>query len=141
MDERLIGYPVGMPTTADGTKRVDHVELLELEHEGWQALCTGHGTSADFYAAMMVDAAVMVMANGQTMSRDEIIEALRESPPWDTYAIDDPSLVPISDDVSALVYRASGRRGDTEFRGVMTSVYVRTPDGWRLALHQQTALP
>lgn len=120
------------------SERTDHVELLELEHEGWQALCTGGDAGAEHYGAVMTDQAVMVLADGSVRDRDAVMASLRDSPSWDTYTIDDPSVVPVADDVMALVYRATGRRGDTEFSGVMTSLYVRSPDGWRLALHQQT---
>lgn len=113
--------------------------LVELEHEGWQALCTGGGAGADFYAGIMAPGAVMLMANGMILQRDDVVAALRDSPPWDTYTIEEPSVVPVTEDVHTLVYAATGRRGDTEFRGVMASTYVHTSDGWLLAFHQQTA--
>lgn len=128
-----------MASITPDSDRTDHVELLELEHEGWQALCTGVGAGADHYAAVMTDDAVMVLADGSVLGRDAVIESLHGSPSWDTYTIDDPSVVRVTDDVRALVYRATGRRGGTEFTGAMTTLYVRTPDGWRVALHQQTA--
>jgi hypothetical protein len=121
------------------SERTDHVELLELEHEGWQALCTGGEAGAEHYGAVMTDSAVMVLADGSVRDRGAVVASLRESPSWDTYTIDDPAVVSVADDVLALVYHATGRRGDTEFSGVMTSLYVRSPEGWRLALHQQTA--
>ena len=112
--------------------------LLELEHEGWQALSTGGDAAAAFYSAQMTPDAVMVLANGAVMARDEVIAALRDAPPWDTYVIERPVAVPIGDRVLALVYEAQGRRGETQFRGILTSVYAQTPDGWMLAMHQQT---
>jgi ketosteroid isomerase-like protein len=127
-----------MERTSGDAEQIDHVELLELEHEGWQALCTGKGKGAEFYAATMTDDAVMVLADGSVLDHDEVLSSLRESPPWDTYAIDDPVVVPVTDVVRALVYRGTARRGDVDFSGTMTSVYVQTADGWRLALYQQT---
>ena len=113
--------------------------VLELEHAGWQALSTGDAKGAEHYAALMTEHAVMALANGQVMERDEVIAALRDSPPWDTYTIDAPRVLALTDDVRAVVYEATGTRGDTAFHGVMSSVYVRTDAGWRLALHHQTA--
>ncbi len=125
----------------DGDGQLDEQELLELEHAGWQALSTGDSKGADHYSALMTEGALMVLANGQVMTREEVVSALRGSPPWDTYTIADSQVVPISDDVRAIVYTATGTRGETRFEGVMTSVYVRTHAGWQLALYQQTATP
>jgi hypothetical protein len=48
-------------------------------------------------------------------------------------------VVPIGDDAYALIYRGTGRRPDrTPFVAMMTSVYVRAGDDWKLALFQQT---
>lgn len=133
-----------MPTMDERPARAernDDAELLELEHEGWQALCTGHDVAADFYAALMHERAVMVTADGVVRSRDDVIRTLRDGGPWDTYAIADPIVVPVAERVRALVYTATARCGDTSFSATITSVYVATPDGWQLALHQQTVAP
>lgn len=123
------------PTPADAT---DVDLLVELEHEAWQALCTGGDVGAEFYSGLMAAEAVMVLADGSVMRRDEVVAALRDAPPWDTYAIEEPSVSALTDDVHTIVYGVTGRRGETEYRGVMTSTYVLSPDGWQLALHQQT---
>ena len=112
-------------------------ELLELEHDGWRALCTGKG--AEHFGALMTDDARMVMATGDVLTRDDVVAALADAPAWDTYTIEHPTTVPVTDDVVALVYTGTGHRGDTTFRGTMASVYVRTRQGWQLALYQQTA--
>jgi hypothetical protein len=116
-----------------------NAELLELEHAGWQALSTGRSKGADHYGALLTEHALMVLANGQVMTRDEVVASLREAPPWDTYTIEEPRVLAITHDVRAVVYRATATRGDTRFRGAMTSVYVRADARWRLALYQQTA--
>lgn len=112
--------------------------LLELEHGGWRALCDG--TGAGFYGRLMTDEALMILANGQVMTRQEVVDALTDAPPWAGYEILEPKVVAIADGVMALVYVGVGRRdGTPEFRGAMASTYRRTDDGWRLALYQQTA--
>ena len=63
-------------------------ELLDLETAGWDALCDG--TASDFYGRLMHDDALMVMANGMVLDRPGVVDTLRQSPPWDSYAIDDP---------------------------------------------------
>lgn len=112
-------------------------ELLTLEHAGWHSLCTGSGD--EFYGRTMTDDARMVMGNGSVMTHDDVVSALADAPAWASYEIDDPVVVRMGDDAAALVYMGTGRRPDGgHFTGVMTSVYARDSNGWRLALHQQT---
>ena len=115
-------------------------ELLELEHAGWRSLC--EGTGSDFYGSTMTADGLMVLANGMTMDRAQVVDALAQSPAWDGYEIADVRVVPLGADSSALVYVGTGRRDEAEdVVCMMTSVYVHTDDGWRLALYQQTPIP
>jgi hypothetical protein len=113
-------------------------ELLTLERAGWDALCSG--TADEFYGRLMTPEALMVLANGQVMTRDEVVAALGGSPAWESYEIADPRVVPIGGDAAALVYVGTGRRGadSPAFVGAMTSVYVRSDGEWKLAVYQQT---
>lgn len=116
-------------------------ELLEVERRGWDALCTS--TGADFYGELMTADAVMVLANGMVLDRDGVVAALRNAPPWRAFDLEDPRIVDAGIDGKILVYTGIAYRESDEpaFRGVMTSVYVSTPEGWRLACYQQTPIP
>jgi len=113
-------------------------EMIELEHAGWTSLCDGTGGS--FYGDLMTNDGLMVLANGAVMTRNEVVDALAESPPWASYEIDEMRVVPVGDDATALVYVGTGHReaASPPFVGVMTSVYVRRDGDWKLALYQQT---
>ncbi|MBH0779694.1 nuclear transport factor 2 family protein [Nocardia bovistercoris] len=115
-------------------------ELLEVERRGWDALCSSE--AADFYGALMTDDAVMVLADGTVLDRAEVVTALRHSPPWHAFDIDDPRLVRVGADGYVLVYVGTAYREVAEpaFRGAMASTYLRTPQGWRLTCYQQTPL-
>ncbi len=113
-------------------------ELLTLERAGWDSLCAG--TGSDVYGELMTDDAVMVLAGGLVMGRAEVVASLRDAPRWDRYEIEDPRTVELAGGAVALVYTGTGWREQGEpFVGVMTSVYLPTGEGWRLALYQQTA--
>ena len=83
-------------------------ELLELEHDGWKALCGG--TAAQFYGDVMAADGVMVLANGAVMTRAEVTEALAQAPPWQRYEITDALLIDVGTDTAALVYTGKGWR-------------------------------
>jgi hypothetical protein len=119
--------------------RVNHIdELLELEHAGWRSLCDGTGGA--FYRAHMTRDGAMVLAHGAVLDRDGVAASLDGAPPWAGYEILDPRLVELGGGARALVYtgRAWREDGPGEFNALMSSVYVRSDDGWRLALYQQT---
>lgn len=112
-------------------------ELLELEHAGWQSLCSSSG--GNFYGDLMTADGHMVLANGVVMSRSTVVESLEHAPPWSSYTIDDPGATQLADDVAALIYSGTAHRDDgDDFTAIMTSIYVRHASGWRLAHYQQT---
>jgi hypothetical protein len=114
-------------------------QLESLERSGWDALCDG--TASDFYGRLMTSDGLMVLANGRVMTRDDVVSALRDAPPWGGYEMADLRLVTTGQDSAALVYRGTGLRdGEAAFEGTMTSVYVQVAGSWRLALYTQTPL-
>lgn len=115
--------------------------LIDLERNGWTALCDG--TGSDFYGSMMTDDALMVLANGQVMTRDNVVDALQDAPTWHSFTIDDPRAVWTGEDSVALVYRTTASRddGSPDFEGLMTTVYFFDGTRWTITLHQQTPIP
>ncbi len=112
-------------------------QLESLERSGWDALCDG--SASDFYGRLMTSDGLMVLANGRSMTRDDVVSALRGAPPWGGYEMADLHLVTTGQDSAALVYRGTALRdGEVAFEGTMTSVYVRVAGSWRLALYTQT---
>ncbi len=115
-------------------------ELEALERAGWDALCTGAG--AAFYADLMTDDAVMVLAHGQAMGRDEVAASLAEAPAWERYELTDLTAVPAGPGAATLVYRATAQRAGTPaFTALMTSTYARRDGRWRLTVYTQTPVP
>jgi len=116
-------------------------ELLRLERRGWDSLCAG--TGADFYGSLMTDDGVMVLAHGFALDRAAVVASLDDAPPWSGYEISDARLVGTGPGGAALCYTGTAHRDGAAsvFRALMSSVYVRRKDGWRLALYQQTPLP
>ncbi|MEO0948304.1 MAG: nuclear transport factor 2 family protein [Cyanobacteria bacterium J06641_5] len=115
-------------------------ELLAIEHAGWRALC--NGTASQFYRDIMTDNGQMILANGVVMDRDRVVESLRDAPPWDGYDIQDAKLIVLQEQTAAIVYAGTGRRDrGNDFVAIMSSVYTRIDNKWRLALYTQTPIP
>ena len=115
--------------------------LLDLERAGWDSLCESRGDA--YYGRIMTDDGVMVLANGEVMDRDAVVASLGQAPPWSTYELGEARLIAAGRDSAALVYRGTAHRepGEPAFTALMSSVYVRRDDEWRLALYQQTPIP
>lgn len=114
--------------------------LESIEQLGWRSLCDG--TAAEFYGQLMTSDGAMVLAEGQVLTRDEVVRSLREAPTWDDYRIERVRLVTAGRESAALVYQGTGLRdGQPAFVAWMSSVYVRLDGAWRLALYAQTPVP
>lgn len=115
-------------------------DLTDLEERGWQSLCDGTGDR--YYGRLMTRDGVMVLAHGMVMDRDQVTRSLSEAPPWQRFELTDLRTVDLPGG-AGLVYRARAWRDGDEapFEALMSSIYARTEDGWRLALYQQTPVP
>ena len=112
--------------------------LLDFERQGWAAL--SNGTGDQFYGRVMTEDALMIMANGQVMTRAEVIGALAGAPAWSSFDLSDERLVKTGDDGAALIYTGSATRDPNSpaFVAAMASTYVRVDGEWKLALYVQT---
>ena len=91
----------------------------------------------------MTHDALMVLANGQVMDRDEVVAALAAAPPPGSFELEEARVVVVWEAGAALVYRATALRGadSPPFVAAMTSVYARDAGRWRLVLYTQTPVP
>ena len=115
------------------------VDCLELERQGWHALSTSGPIAAAFYEHVLDSHVVMLLPGGMVLDdRWSIIEAM-SGPPWASYALEDlRSLEPLPDVCVVHYGVVANREGSPEYSTLVSSLYVRREDGWRLAFHQQT---
>lgn len=114
----------------------DKDQLQSLEREGWDALTRGR--ARQFYDEVLAADAVMVFRFG-VMEREDAIDAMTESPPWDDYRFDDVSVHDLGAGVAVIAYRVHAEReGERPFDARLASTYARTARGWRMVMHQQS---
>ena len=77
---------------------------------------------------------------GLVLDRTAAIDAIAAAPRWATATFADRKTLALSEEVVALLYRATAQgEGDAKpYQALVTSVYVRRGGEWLLALHQQT---
>lgn len=113
-------------------------ELILLEREGWDALSTSGDAAQAFYDRILDEHPLMLLPGGMVLDdRRTIVESMSGTP-WSRYTLEDERCVRPSADVGVVTYAAVADRGGSSYSALMSSVYVRRPDGWKLVLHQQT---
>ncbi|HEY3881362.1 MAG TPA: nuclear transport factor 2 family protein [Trebonia sp.] len=114
-------------------------QLLELEERGWQALSSDEPVK--FCEEWLASDAVMIVP-GVIIDRETFLRAVGIEQPWASHRIEDAHVLSLTDESAALIYRVTARRaGQPDFIGLLTSIYVKRADRWKLVLHQQTPAP
>jgi hypothetical protein len=117
---------------------MDADELTALETEGWEALSSDGETARAFYDRILDVDPVMVLPGGLVLENRHEVLASMSGAPWTSFDLEDLEARIVSDDLAIVTYRAIAERKHGEYVALMSSVYVRRADGWRLVLHQQT---
>ena len=114
-------------------------ELIALEEEGWQALSDGPEAATAFYERVLDDEVVMLLPGGLRLDDRATVIASLTGPPWASYELEGPRVLPLGEDTAVVVYGVVAHRdGAAPYSALMSSVYARRGGRWRLALHQQT---
>jgi len=114
-------------------------ELIALEEEGWRALSDGPEAATAFYERVLDDAVVMLLPGGLRLDDRATVIASLAGPPWASYDLESPRVLPLGEDTAVVTYGVVARRdGAAPYSALMSSVYVRRGGRWRLVLHQQT---
>jgi hypothetical protein len=114
-------------------------DLIDLEQQGWRALSTEGSAGSNFYADLLRADAVMLFPGGLRITgRDQILASLGNQP-WQSFRIEDPQVLRLSDDAATVVYKVTAQRqGSPAYMALVSSTYVRDEASWQLALHQHT---
>ena len=113
--------------------------LETLEREGWASLVAGGSQARTFYDRVLADEGVFMLLPGGQILQDRalILQSIGDSP-WTSAELADIHASCPTPDTGVVAYSAVATRGDQEYRGVFSSLYVRQGEEWHLVLHQQT---
>ncbi|GAA3383779.1 nuclear transport factor 2 family protein [Cryptosporangium minutisporangium] len=114
-------------------------EVTTLEEQGWRALASGPAAALEFYERVLDDAVLMLLPGGLALDdRDTILKSM-SGQPWASFELSDWRVVRPTPDTAVVAYRADAQRdGSAPYSALISSVYVRRQDGWKLTVHQQT---
>ena len=114
-------------------------ELIDLERQGWRALASTGEQAADFYDRVLDREPVMVLPGGVVLDDRALIVSSMSGQPWSSYQLEDVRELRPTDDVGVVTYGVTAHRpGSDDYSALMSSMYVRRDDGWKLTFHQQS---
>lgn len=115
------------------TKTID--TLLDIERQFWT------GDEA-FFRKHTDDTCLVAFTNmAKAMERKELAATATNPNRWRDLEMELKGMVEPSPDVALLTYEASATRDNGEaYRALVSTGYVRRPDGWKMMFHAQTPL-
>jgi ketosteroid isomerase-like protein len=115
----------------------DYATLRELNAQYVRAFLQ---SDVAWYDAHLTPDFVCVLTNGTPISRAEFLEATRNGPGVEEYRMDDVT-IRIHGNAALVGAVGTWRRGDgSTGKTRYVDVYVKTPDGWRVASAQLTSV-
>ncbi|MEU4832484.1 nuclear transport factor 2 family protein [Streptosporangium sp. NPDC023615] len=114
-------------------------DVIDIERQGWRALSSTPEAATEFYERILDRTVVMLLPGGMTLDDRAAIVKAMAGRPWSSHELQEPRVSHPTPDTALVTYGVLARReGDPPYSALMSSLYVRRPDGWRLAFHQQT---
>jgi hypothetical protein len=117
---------------------MDQDSLIDLERRGWQALSSTPEAAVAFYEQVLDDEVTMLLPGGAVLAdRTSILDSMAGQP-WSAHRLEDFRVLQLTTDTAIITYSVHAERNSTSYSALMSSVYVRRPEAWKLAFHQQT---
>ena len=113
-------------------------DLIALEQQGWEALSSGGEAARAFYERVLDRTVVMLLPGGLVLDDRAAIVDSMSGEPWSSHALQDVQAFQPTEDTAVVTYGAVAQRDSQTYSALMSSVYVRREDGWKLTFHQQT---
>jgi hypothetical protein len=113
-------------------------EVIALEEQGWEALSSGGEAARAFYERVLDHTVVMLLPGGLVLDERAAIVDSMSGPPWSSYEMQGVQAFQPTQETAVVTYGVLAERDAQKYSALMSSVYVRREDGWKLTFHQQT---
>jgi hypothetical protein len=117
---------------------MSQTEVIALEEQGWEALSSGGEAARASYERVLDRTVVMLLPGGLVLDDRAVIVSSMSGQPWSSYELEDLRSFQPTEDTAVVTYGVVAQRNEQAYSALMSSVYVRRDDEWRLTLHQQT---
>ena len=116
-------------------------KLLAIEKSAWEANRT---RNIDFYRSYLTDDCLGIFSIG-IVDKNATLKDISENPrELFSYAIEEPRVLILSENVAVLIYKATVEGGIADQRrkssALVTTIYKVVDGEWKAILHQQTNL-
>jgi len=110
-------------------------ELTEIERGFW----TG---GEDYFLAHLDEKCLLAFPQmAGAYSREEVAATAKEPQRWKDLSTQEKGFLQPTGDMAELAYEARATRANGEpYRALVSTLYVRRDDGWKMAFHSQTPL-
>jgi len=113
-------------------------DLFELERGFWLG-------GEDYFLGSLDEKCLLVFPQAGEMhgvrAREEIAQTATAPNRWSDLKVSHRDLIRPAPDMAIISYRADVLRADGEpYSALVSSAYVRRPDGWKLTFHQHSPL-
>jgi hypothetical protein len=109
-------------------------DLLAIERTFW----TG---GPEAYQAHTDKECLVVFSDTAGVMKREDIAKQAEKGRWQDVSFEPKGLAELDDRTAVVSYECRAKRKDGQpYHAVVSSAYVKRPDGWKMAFHQQTPL-
>lgn len=113
-------------------------ELFEIEQGFWIS-------GKEHFSANLDDRCILVFPQAGELhgvkTRDEVAATATEANRWRDLTMSDRHLLQATEHAAIVSYRADVTRADGQrYAALVSSVYVRRANGWKLAFHQHSPL-
>jgi hypothetical protein len=113
-------------------------EAIALEEQGWEALSSGGEDARAYYDQILDQTVVMLLPGGLVLDDREAALDSMSGQPWSSYELEGLQSFQPTEDTAVVRYGVVAERDQERYSALMSSVYVRRDDGWKLTFHQQT---
>jgi hypothetical protein len=117
---------------------MSQTDVIALEEQGWEALSSGGEAARAFYERVLDRTVVMLLPGGLVLDDRAVILSSMSGQPWSSYELEDLRSFQPTEDTAVVTYGVVAQRNEQEYSALISSVYVRRDDEWRLTFHQQT---